>query len=63
MIFDNSEHFTENEEGNNDATRNGGSRRPNSMPERKNILSALNENFVRPFFVRKFTQQVLFYHF
>ncbi|KAL3075778.1 hypothetical protein niasHS_012608 [Heterodera schachtii] len=35
----------------------GGGRRANGMPERKNILTALNENFVRPFFVRKFTPQ------
>uniref|UniRef100_A0A915CY74 Sodium/hydrogen exchanger n=1 Tax=Ditylenchus dipsaci TaxID=166011 RepID=A0A915CY74_9BILA len=49
VLFDNSEHFTECEESD-------GSRR-RTMPERKNIFTALNESVVRPFFVRKFTQQ------
>uniref|UniRef100_A0A183CFG2 Sodium/hydrogen exchanger n=1 Tax=Globodera pallida TaxID=36090 RepID=A0A183CFG2_GLOPA len=67
VIFDNSEHFTDCEDAaNNDVSRSGasgvggansGGRRVNTMPDRKNILSALNENFVRPFFVRKFTPQ------
>jgi hypothetical protein len=58
VIFDNSEHFTECEEQHVESN-NGDVRRRPQMPERKNFFSALNENFVRPFFVRKFTQQVL----
>lgn len=57
VIFDNSEHFTECED--NPEGTNNGKRRP-VMPERKNLFTALNENFVRPFFVRKFTHQVNF---
>ena len=53
VIFDNSEHFTECEEN---ATDPNAKKRP-PMPERKNIFTAINENFVRPFFVRKFTPQ------
>jgi len=56
VIFDNSEHFTtehETENGATDSGRVGKSR----MPERKNLLSNLNERIIKPFFVRKFTQQ------
>ncbi|KAI1701027.1 sodium/hydrogen exchanger family domain-containing protein [Ditylenchus destructor] len=48
VMFDNSEaYFTEVEETERS--------RPKTMPERKNIFTALNESVVRPFFVRKFT--------
>lgn len=49
VIFDSSEQFTEYED--DDGPQN------QSMPSKKNILSAINESVIRPLFVRKFTQQ------
>uniref|UniRef100_A0A914MZK2 Sodium/hydrogen exchanger n=1 Tax=Meloidogyne incognita TaxID=6306 RepID=A0A914MZK2_MELIC len=57
VIFD-SEQFTDEIENGCDNEN----KRPKSsvMPERKNFFTALNDNFIRPFFVRKFTKQVSF---
>ncbi|CAK5086105.1 unnamed protein product [Meloidogyne enterolobii] len=54
VIFD-SEQFTDEIENGCDNEN----KRPKSsvMPERKNFFTALNDNFIRPFFVRKFTKQ------
>ncbi|KAL7078037.1 hypothetical protein ACQ4LE_002489 [Meloidogyne hapla] len=54
VIFD-SEQFTDEVENGCDNEN----KRPKSsvMPERKNFFMALNDNFIRPFFVRKFTKQ------
>ncbi|KAF7635019.1 Sodium/hydrogen exchanger [Meloidogyne graminicola] len=53
VIFDSEQFTDEVENGDNE------NKRPKSsvMPERKNFFVALNDNFIRPFFVRKFTKQ------